>query len=294
MPGPKKPSYRPITPALPAASMRRGDRRNADGARGRGRLCSSVYSSTTVSSSGHQRAKSRRRQHRRDPGADERRDERAGGRRAAPASSRAARAGGSGRSSCVVPANPASLPVPSSVVCGAVGNAANNAGSWIRPPPPAIASTNPAPNAATSTKTISSVTQRDRIVASRSARRQRRLEPQSRTPGVSRSGTLRAGVVPVFDQAVRHGLRRRQAGQAGGDVGTAEPAHVLEFFVRARHLRRCRLAPRNRSSARREMATAATSDSPPRARARLFPRAPRARPRPRGFRRARRNPAMVE
>ena len=64
-----------------------------------------------------------------------------------------------------VPARPASLPVPSSVVCGACGNAANSAGSWMSPPPPAIASITPAPNAAASTRRISGLTACEFVVS---------------------------------------------------------------------------------------------------------------------------------
>src|SRR5512137_2334034 len=124
----------------------------------------------------------------------------------------------------VVPARPASLPVPSSVGCGVLGKTANSAGSWMSPPPPAIASTMPAPKAATRTKATSMPTSPDEF---RSATR---IAPEPDARGLPQWNGGRR-VVPVLDQTEGHRLRWRQTHAARGDVGTREPAHVLELLV---------------------------------------------------------------
>src|SRR5512137_2925399 len=128
----------------------------------------------------------------------------------------------------VVPARPASLPVPSSVGCGVLGKAANSAGNWMSPPPPAMASTMPAPKAATRTKATSMPTSPD---AFRSATR---VAPEPDARGLPQWNGCRR-VVPVLDQSERHRLRRRQAHVARGYVGAREPADVLQFLVRLCH-----------------------------------------------------------
>jgi len=102
------------------------------------------------------------------------------------------------RTALLVPARPASLPVPSSVGCGVAGNAANSAGSWIRPPPPAMASMRPAPKAAARTSAISGFSGG-------------LPEPGAWGEAQRHGGT---GVEPVLDEPERHGLGSEAA--AGG------------------------------------------------------------------------------
>src|SRR5450830_322096 len=61
------------------------------------------------------------------------------------------------RAANAVPNAAATLLVPSSAAGGAVGSTLNNAGIWIRPPPPTAASIRPAAKANTQRRTISTI-----------------------------------------------------------------------------------------------------------------------------------------